>query len=96
MGLIQNILLSLVHLLFVVFDLHLLMILVKVVYNRWQLVWLEKVSDAIEPVMDLLINFFQKMTISITGKTYSKSKSTVLVFIILSVLRFVIANLVIH
>jgi len=93
MGLIQNLLLSVVHLAFVVMDVLVVMVLVKVVYDRWQPECLKLMSRAVKPVISFITGHLEVWTAKITGKTYPEKTQLVLLVIYLSVIRFIIATL---
>ena len=93
MGLINNILISFVHFLFVVMDFILLMIAVKVVYDRWRPSWLKQAVDAIEPIHSFILNYAERIVMSLTRRTYSQKTLLLLVVICLSMARLFVASL---
>jgi len=93
MGLIYNILIGLVHLLFVVFDIIFVMILTRFIYLRWGPYRLKQIADAIEPLMSLVLWYFQRLTSGITGKKYAEKTQLALLIICLSVIRIMTASL---
>jgi len=94
MGLIQNLLLSVVHLVFVALDILVVMVLVKVVYDRWRPEWLRSVSNAVEPVMNFVTGSLGAWVERATGKIYSERMLLALFIIFLWLIRFVICGLV--
>ena len=94
MGLIHNIIISVVHLLFVGMDILMTMVLIKVIYERWIHEWLRLINNAVEPVMKLITGHLETCVTRITGGTYT-DKTLILIFIIcLSLVRLLICGLV--
>lgn len=56
MGLISNLLISVIHLVFVVTDVLLIMILIRATYNLWRFEWLRLLNHAVQPVMSKRMN----------------------------------------
>ena len=94
MGLIFNLIISIIHLAFVAMDILMLMMLVKVIYTKWGFEWLRHISDAIEPVMTYMLSYFQKTAFTIAGKTYSEKKLITLILIVSMILRLVIVSVI--
>lgn len=92
MGLFYNLLIGIVHLLFVAFDILFVMILIRVVYERWRPEWLRLINKAVEPVVDFTIGHVEMLVTKITDRTYTDKTLTVILILCLSVLRFVIAS----
>lgn len=92
MGLINNLLISVVHLVFVAMDILLLMILIKVIYERWQISWLKQIMKVIEPPMTLILNYVRDVVMRITGKKYSEKILLLLTIACLSLARFIISG----
>ena len=93
MGLLTNLFISIINLVSIAMDILLLMILAKIVYQRWRPSWLKQVVDTVEPLMSSVLCHFQRLTSRITGKTYPEKTQLVLLVICLSVIRFIIATL---
>ena len=93
MGLLTNLFISIINLVFVAMDILLLMILAKIVYQRWRLSWLKQVVDTVEPLMSSVLCHFQRLTSGMTGKAYPEKTLLALLVICLSVIRFIIATL---
>lgn len=93
MGLINNILVSFIHLLFVVFDILFVMILTRFIYLRWRLSWLKQIANAIEPWTSSVLRYFQKLISRVTDKTYPEKIQLALLVIFVSVIRLIIASL---
>ena len=92
MGLINNLLMCAIHLLFVVMDILMTMVLIKVIYQRWQPEWLRQINNAVEPVMISITGHLGAWVTRITDRTYT-DKTLILIFILcLLAVRFVIAS----
>ncbi len=93
MGLISNILIGIAHLLSVVMDIFLLMIATKIIYDCWQISWLEQAVKAIEPILNHISTYAQRIAMNITGKTYTQKTNLLLTIICVSAARLIIAGL---
>ena len=93
MGLIGNILISVIHLALVAIDVLLLMILLKIIYERWQILCLKPIVNSTKPLLTNILIRTQKLALTATGRSYSEK--TLLVFFALFIwfLRFVITGL---
>ncbi len=94
MGLIDSLLTCLIHLVFVVFDIVFLLMLLKVVNDRWQFSWLSQTMKTIEPTIILVLDSFQGLIVRITGKSYPEKTRIVLLIVCLWIIRYVIISLV--
>ncbi|MFA6425837.1 MAG: hypothetical protein WCW64_06590 [Phycisphaerae bacterium] len=94
MGLIYNILIGVVHLLFVVMDIFFVMIAAKIIYDRWRVSWIEPILTAFKPAMSVVLNWFAAMVLKITGKSYSEKTLFILLLICLCVIRILIAGVI--
>ena len=92
MGLIYNILIGVVHLLFVVMDIFFVMIAAKIIYDRWQISWIEPILTAFKPAMSVVLNWFAAMVLRVTGKSYSEKTLFILLLICLCVLRILLTS----
>lgn len=93
MGLLTNLFISIINLIFVAMDILLLMILAKIIYQKWRPSWLEQISNVIEPLVSYVLDHFQKLISRITGKTYSKRISLNLLAFCLWITHLIIAGL---
>jgi hypothetical protein len=93
MGLIHNILISVIHLVFVAMDILLTMILIKLIYERWKIKCLKPIIDAIGPLMMVVMNTVQNILVKVTGKTHPER--TTLIFTVISIwlTRIIVASL---
>ena len=87
MGLIHNLLVGIIHLVFVAMDILVIMVLVKVVYDRWQLGFLKHITNAIEPLMKFIVAHLDTWATRITGKTYSEKTLWLLIILCLLLVR---------
>lgn len=92
MGLIYNLIISVVHLLFVGMDLLITMILIRVVYQRWKPPWLKQIADAIEPLIVPVIRFGYRAVKRITGKSLTEKYLVLVIIVSIWVTRFVIGG----
>lgn len=93
MGLLNNLLISLIHLLFVMMDLMLLMILIKGIYRLWRFNWLMPVNNIIEPALSLVTYHFGYWIRKVTGKIYTERILLILLIVGMTFLRFLIIGL---
>ena len=94
MGLIDSLLTGLIHLVFVVFDIVFLLMLLKMINDRWHFSWLNQVVKAIEPTTILVLDSFQALIVKLTGKSYPEKTRLVLLIVCLWIIRSVIISLV--
>lgn len=93
MGLIQNLLIGIAHLLFVGMDILMTMILIKVIYQRWRPECLKQINNAVELVVKSTTGHLGSLVTRITGKTYTDKTLTVIFILCLTLVRFVIISL---
>ena len=93
MGLIYHILIGFVHLLFVAMDIVLLMIAVKVVYDRWKPSWLKQLMHAVEPLINFALKYTADISLKVTGKTYSDKTLMLLIIVCMFTARLIVAGL---
>lgn len=93
MGLLQNILISVIHLAFVAMDILIIMIVLRQIYERWQPACLKLIVTTFEPALESIIDHVRDWVADVTGKTFSDR--TLLAMIVASsiILRLVICNL---
>lgn len=94
MGLIHNLLISVVHLIFVGMDILVTMILIKVVYDRYRPECLRLISNAVEPVMSCITDHLGTLVTRTTGRTYTDKTLLILFIVCLSFVRIIICGLV--
>lgn len=92
MGLMQNLLIIIVHLTFVAADVILMMAILKIVHNRWRIAWIEPILMAVRPVMGIIMNGFAALVLKATGKSYPEKTLLILLIISLLVIRFLITG----
>ncbi|HML73145.1 MAG TPA: hypothetical protein PKB02_01490 [Anaerohalosphaeraceae bacterium] len=92
MGLIENILVGVVHLAFVAADVLFMVMLLKVVHDRWQIPLIEPILTAMKPVMNVVLNWFAVLVLKATGKSYPEKTLLILLIISLMVIRFLITG----
>jgi len=92
MGLIHNLLVSVTHLLFVGMDILVVMILVKVVYDRWQFLWLKPFFDLVCPSVKFITSTLGARLSRITGKSYPEKTQAILLVLFLWAIQFVFAS----
>ncbi|MEN6385697.1 MAG: hypothetical protein ABFD79_10930 [Phycisphaerales bacterium] len=87
MGLINNFLVFVVHLLLLIIDILLVMIAAKVIYDRFEPSWLKQAVKAVEPIIDYMLNYVKNISARITGETFSERTLMLLIIICLSLVR---------
>ena len=93
MGLIENMLISVVHLAFVVTDVLLMVLVLKVIYDRWQIPWMEPILTAVKPAMNAVLNWFASLVLRATGKSYHDKTLLILLIICLLLMRFLVVSI---
>ena len=94
MGLIPYILRSFVHLAFVVADILMVAILIKVTYDRWKLPWLKPLATMVEPPVKSILDSLGTWLSRKTGKSYTEKMRIILLIFGLTFVRLVICALV--
>ena len=94
MGLIGNFLAGIIHLVFVAMDVLVIMIIVKVAYQRWQFEWLGPISNVAEPVISFITSHIDTWVMKVTGKKYSEKTLLLLFVLLMSLVRIIIGGLV--
>ena len=94
MGLIHNFAIGVIHLLFVAMDILVMIILVKVTYERWHPEWLRSINNAVEPVMKTITGLLETCVARVTGRTYTDKTLIVIFILCLSVVRLIICAIV--
>jgi chromate transport protein ChrA len=93
MGLIENILISVIHIVFVAADVLFLVMLLKIVHDRWQIPWIEPILTAVKPAMSVVLNMFQSLVLRATGKSYPEKTLFILLILCLLIMRFLIISI---
>jgi chromate transport protein ChrA len=93
MGLMQNLLIIIVHLTLVAADVILIMTILKIVHNRWRVAWIEPILMAVRPMMGIIMNGFATLVLRATGKSYPEKTLLVLLIISLLVMRFLVVSI---
>ena len=93
MGLLNNLLISVIHLAFVITDILVLMIVLKGIYRLWQFSWLRPINNVIEPALSLVTYHLGTWIRKITGKTYPERTLLILLIIGMTFFRFIIVGL---
>ena len=93
MGLIENILLSIVHLTLCLMDVLFILIVLKIVHDRWQVRWMEPVLIAVRPIISAVLNWFRPLVLKVTGRYFPERIMMVVLSICLTILRFLIVSL---
>ena len=94
MGLIHNILISIIHLIFVGMDILVMMILLKVIYDRWHFVWLQPFANIVEPAIRSITGSLYAGLSKTTGKSYTDKTLLILFILFLSFVRLIIGAFV--
>ncbi len=90
MGLICNLLMSVIHLVFVGMDILMTMILIKIIYERWRPEWLRQINNTVEPLIAPVTAFVYRAVKRITGKSLPEKYLILVIIASLCVTRFVI------
>lgn len=93
MNIIGNLITGIIHLAFAAMDLLMLMILIKVIYNRWHPAWLRPIAATVEPAITAAATSVNRLAVKLTGKAYSRKASLIMLIVGLWVIRFVIVSL---
>lgn len=90
MGLIYNLLMGAIHLLFVSMDILMTMILIKVIYERWRPEWLRQIDNTVEPLISPVMAFVYRAVKRITGKSLSEKHLVLVLIVSICAIRFII------
>jgi len=93
MGLLQNLLIIIVHLTLVAADVILIMTILKIVHNRWRVAWIEPIMMAVRPMMSIIMNGFAVLVLRTTGKSYPEKTLLILLIISLLLMRFLVVSI---
>ena len=93
MGLICNVISGLIHLLFTAADALVIMILVKVIYDRWHFVWLEPFANLVAPPVNSITRPLGAWLSKMTGRAYPEKTRLLLLVLILWLTQIVIVGL---
>jgi hypothetical protein len=90
MGLIENILIGVIHLAFAAVDVLFLLALLKIVHDRWRVACIEPILTAVKPAMSVILDWFAAMVLKASGKSYPEKTLLILLILFLLVVRFLI------
>lgn len=90
MGLIVNILLSIVHLILCITDIMFILIVLKIVHDRWQIRWMEPILVAVRPITSAVLNWFHPLVRKVTGRSFPERIHLVVLVICLTIFRFLL------
>ena len=93
MGLIENILIAVIHLAFVAMDILTAMILLEAVYEKRRYAALKPIVKACMPITDLIVIRFSRLVESVTYKVYPRKTLLVLLILCMLVIRFLICGI---
>ena len=93
MGLLENILLSIVHLALCITDVLFILIVLKIVHDHWQVRWMEPILTAVRPLMSAALNWFHPLIFRVTGRAFPERTLLVLLAICLTIFRFLVVSL---
>jgi len=94
MGLLPYLLRSIIQLTFVAMDVLLLMVLIKVAYDRWHFTLLEPLSSIVEQPLKHVTDFIGRRLSRRTRKSYPEKTRIILLVLCMTVVRLVICALV--
>lgn len=90
MGIIYNLFMSVLHLIFIVIDVLLLAVLLKLICARWKVPVLRQLSDLLEPLTGKALEEFRKLISTFCPRSFCESVLLKLLLVVLCALRFVI------
>lgn len=90
MGLIENILIAVAHLLLVAMDIVMTMILLEAVYEKRRYDALKPIAKVFTPILDLIVIRFSRLVESVTYKVYSRRTLLILLILCMLIIRFLI------
>ena len=93
MGLLVNAFIGIAHLVLVATDIVVMMILLDVIYRRWQPAILRPAVIAIRPVLECVLRYFEICTVKISGQRYPQKTSMILLIISMTFLRLIVGGL---
>jgi len=83
MGLIRNLVMSVTHLVFVGMDILAVMILVKIIYDRWHFAWLKPFANSFAPPVNSITKPLGTWLSKMTGKHYPEKTRLLLLVLCL-------------
>ena len=93
MGLMHNLVMSVIHLLFTAMDVLVVMILVKVIYDRWHFAWLKPFAAIVTPPVNSITRPLGAWLSKMTGKSYPEKTLLLVLIFCLWIMQVVIVAL---
>ena len=93
MGIVTNLILSVIHLFFVATDILFLLLLVKMLSYRWQHQWLMAFNSMGKPVVDWFTGYIDRGLTHFSKKTFSQRIVLFIAMLAISLLRIFIVAL---
>lgn len=87
MGILNHLLISIIHLLFVVIDILILMILLKLSSYHWNSHTIKPLISCCNPILSECLAHFRKICLSFLGKAYPEKTSLILMALCLWIFR---------
>lgn len=94
MGLFHNIFLGVFHLLFTAIDLLFVLVFLKILYEHRRISCMEPIITAVDPLVYLVLNKFERFLYRITGKSYPQKTILILFVFFLLVFRLIAIGMV--
>jgi len=87
MGILNHLLISIIHLLLVAIDIFILMILLKLSSYHWKIQTIKPLIACCNPILSECLVHFRKICLSFLGKAYPEKTSLVLMSLCLWIFR---------
>ncbi len=94
MGLIYNLVMSVIHLTFVAIDILMLMILLNFIYARWKHPVFKQITELLEPFLMKALNVFRCLISRFCSRHFNDTALLILLLISLWILRILIIGFI--
>lgn len=93
MGLLENLLISIVHITLIATDILFMILFLKIVNDRWQITWAQPILTAVRPATSAILDWFHSLVLRVSGRTYTEKTLIVLLMIFLMIIRILVVSI---
>lgn len=94
MGLLENLLISIVHITLITTDILFMILFLKIVEDRWQITWAKPFLIVVRPAMSTVLDWFHSLVLRVIGQSYTEKTLMVLLMIFLMIIRILVTSIV--
>lgn len=94
MGLISNLLIAVIHLVFVAMDIITVMILITIIYGRWRTETLNLIVNAITPVVNVIASKTGTIVRKISGRSFQSKELLTMTLVIMLLMRLILSSII--